>query len=233
MLGDSDEHRPYEDFAVRHVMGSLDEAESGTFRSHLLDCADCRARVGELRTIASDLVEVERSERRERAARQVETKEREDEPDDDLDDYSYGPSRGVKLLAVAGILLIVFLSVWNFVLRSHNSSLETMATDLLGSAQTVNFGEAWTTDVLAPGHEGVARAEDGELAVLVRGTDDDAAYTIKMYDSRGGLLTTSTVASSDDVLRWFGGPLRAEVTSVEVAQNRGSGDTIIFRAVAE
>ncbi|CAN5640259.1 hypothetical protein BH24ACT15_BH24ACT15_19890 [soil metagenome] len=233
MLGDSEEHRPYEDYAVRHVMGSLDEAESGTFRSHLLDCADCRARVGELRTIASDLVEVERSERRERAARLVETKEREDEPDEDLDDYAYGPSRGAKLLAVVGILLIIFLSVWNFVLRSHNSSLQAVASDLLESAQVINFGEAWTNDVLAPGHEGMARTENGQLAVLVRGTDDEAAYTITVYDSGSGLLKTEPVTSSDQVVRWFGGPLRAEVTSVEITQNRGSGDTIVFRALAE
>lgn len=232
MLGDSDEHRPFEDYAVRHVMGSLDEAESGTFRSHLLDCADCRARVGELRTIASDLVEVERSERRERAARLVETKERENEPEDIADDYLDRPGRGVKILAVAAFLLIVFLSVWNFVLRSQNTSLETLVSGLLESAETINFGEQWEAAELAPGHEGVARIEDEQLAVLVRGTDDDAPYTIKMYDAKGSLLVTKSVTSDDGQVRWFGGPLRSEVASVDVTLNRGAGETIIFRALA-
>ena len=62
------EHRRYEEMAVAHVLGGLTPAQGRTFRSHLLECADCRARVGELRAIAHELAGVERDEERERAA---------------------------------------------------------------------------------------------------------------------------------------------------------------------
>jgi hypothetical protein len=233
MLGNSDEHRSYEDFAVRHVMGSLDEAESSTFRSHLLDCAECRARVGELRSIASDLVEVERAERRERAAKLVETKEREEDEGTDLRDPVEGPGRGGRLLAIAGVGLIVVLSIWNFVLRGQNASLQAFATALQESAEVVNFGDAWTTEETAPGVQGIARIEDGRLAVMVRGTDDQASYQLKRYDAEGALLDAMTVESVDGQIRWFGGPLRADTHRVAVTLDRMNGDTIIFRAVAE
>lgn len=232
MLGNSDEHRAYEDFAVRHVMGSLDEAESGTFRSHLLDCSDCRARVGELRSIASDLAEVERAERRVRAAKLVETKEREAESvdDDDVVDDPGGPGRGSRVLVVAGVVLIVVLSIWNFVLRGQNDGLRDFATALHESAEVVNFGDPWTTEQIAPGHEALARVEDNHLAVMVRGTDDGSTYQLKRYDAEGVLLDTATVDSVDGQVRWFGGPLRAGTHRIDVTLDRQNGDTIIFRA---
>ncbi|MGI9018259.1 MAG: hypothetical protein ACR2HR_14345 [Euzebya sp.] len=233
MLGDSEEHRPYEDFAVRHVMGSLDEAESGTFRSHLLDCSDCRARVGELRSIASDLAEVERDERRERAARLVETKEREEEPDTEYDGYLKQPGRGLKILLGGGVFLIVLLSIWNFVLRGQNSSLEGRATALQESAEVINFGDPWTTARVAPGVEGVARIEDGHLAVMVRGTVDGAQYQISRYDAEGDLLDASAIHSVNEQIRWFSGPTRAEAARIDVSLTRGNNQTIIFRALAE
>jgi hypothetical protein len=232
MSGNDDEHRSFEDYAVRHVMGSLDEAESSTFRSHLLDCAECRARVGELRSIASDLVEVERSERRERAARLVETKERESEPDED-DGLLYEPPRGTRVLAIAGVVLIVLLSIWNFVLRGQNASLESFASALQDSAETINFGDAWTTDRVATGVQGIARIESGRLAVMVRGTDDQASYQVKLFDEDGGLLRTYPTESTDGQLRWFGGPLPAEADTVSVTLDRVNGETIIYRATAQ
>jgi hypothetical protein len=231
MAGD-DQHRAYEDFAVRHVMGSLDEAESSTFRSHLLDCQDCRARVGELRSIASDLVEVERAERRERAAKLVETKEREADHDDDLDDEDEPRSSG-RLLVVVGITLIVVLSVWNFVLRGQNESLSDYAMALQDSAETINFGDAWAVEEEAPGVEGIARDEAGWLAVMVRNTDDDATYQLKRYDRDGALLGSATVDSVDGQIRWFSGPLRADTHRIAVTLDRANGDTIIFRASAQ
>jgi hypothetical protein len=234
MPGNSDEHRAYEDFAVRHVMGILDEAESGTFRSHLLDCSDCRARVGELRSIASDLAEVERAERRVRAAKLVETKERvaEDEADDD-DDEAAGQGRGSRVLVIAGVMLIVVLSIWNFVLRGQNTGLRDYAGALLESAEIVNFGDPWTTEQVAPGHEAIARVEGGRMAVMVRGTDDEATYQLKRYDAEGVLLDAATLESVDRHVRWFGGPMRAGTHRVDVTLDRMNGDTLIFRATAD
>lgn len=232
MLGDN-EHRPFEDFAVRHVMGGLDDAQQGTFRSHLLDCTECRARVGELRSIASDLAEVERADRRERAAQRVETKEREAETGTHHHRYTEPPSRTTKVLAVSGVLLLVMLSVWNFVLRGHNEDLIALAAAEIAAAETINFGQPWTTDTLRPDHQGIARVHDGRLAVMVRGTEDDATYRINLFDASGGHVRTATEPSIDARVRWFGGPLNSEVAGVEVILVRGAGaDTIVFRALA-
>ncbi|CAN5227204.1 hypothetical protein BH23ACT9_BH23ACT9_27660 [soil metagenome] len=234
MLGDHDEHRPFEDFAVRHVMGGLDEAQSGTFRSHLLDCPECRARVGELRSIASELAEVERSERRERAVKRVETKEREAfEPEDEIDLTDPRPPRVTRRVTIAGLLLIVLLSIWNFVLRGQNEDLRAIAIASAESAETVNFGERWGTDELAADHTAVARMLEGKLAVLVRGTDDDATYRVSMFDGTGERLATYTVASEEAQVRWFGGPLRAAVVRVDVTMVRTNGETIVFRATED
>ena len=232
MLGNNDEHRSYEDFAVRHVMGSLDEAESSTFRSHLLDCPECRARVGELRSIASDLAEVERSERRERAAKLVETKERELDEDAESEDAGDVPRRSTRILVVAGVLLIVVLSIWNFVLRGQNTGLRTFAAALLESAETINFGDPWATEEVAPGVQGIARADDGRLAVMVRGTDDEATYQLRRHDIDGALLDSVTVHSVDGQIRWFDDRMRAGTHQVTVTLDRMNGDTIMFRAIA-
>lgn len=230
MQGDHEEHRPYEDFAVRHVMGGLDDAEQGTFRSHLLDCTECRARVGELRSIASDLAEVERADRRERAAQRVETKEREAEPPHHH--RPEPPSRGTRVLAVSGVLLLVMLSIWNFVLRGQNEELRGLAAAEVAAGETINFGDAWTQEVLRPGHEGIARVLDGRMAVMVRGTDDDATYRIDLVDDAGSVVESAAEASVGGQVRWFGGPLAADVSRVEVVLGRSGGaQTIVYRAV--
>jgi hypothetical protein len=230
MLGDHDEHRPFEDYAVRHVMGGLDEAEQGTFRSHLLDCAECRARVGELRTIASELAEVERVERRERAAQKVKTEERAAEETPTLP--TRRASRGARAAVVIGMLLIVLLSVWNFVLRAGVEDVRDLATALQESSVAINFGQPWTEVEVAPGHDGVARELDDRLAVMVRGTDDDATYRISMYDARGDLLGSEQTTSVEGVVRWYGGPLPDEIARVDVTLVRAGGETIVFRAAS-
>src|SRR5690606_6579052 len=94
---------------------SLDQGR--VFRSHLLECSACRARVGELRAIAHDLADVERDERRIRTAKRTEKKaEQEDE------DAPAGPSRlsgRLTLLVAAGLTVLMALSVWNFMLRGR------------------------------------------------------------------------------------------------------------------
>ncbi|HUG85449.1 MAG TPA: hypothetical protein VMM13_12835 [Euzebya sp.] len=234
MSGDKEEHRSFEDFAVRHVMGSLDEVESGAFRSHLLDCLECRARVGELRSIASDLAEVERVERRERAAQRVETKQREAQPPPDTTAISVPPPRGGRVLVVVGVLLIVLMSIWNFVLRGQNEGLRDLVAAHARSAEAINFGDPWVTMDTATGHEGIARSLNGRLAVLISGTDDDVTYRISLFDAEGhriGIRTDSEV-SMDGQVRWFGGPLPAEVVRVDVTLDRTNDQSLIFRAAA-
>lgn len=64
----ADEHQRYERLAVGHVVGGLDDVDAARFRTHLVQCRDCRSRVAELRGIADDLTATEREERAARAS---------------------------------------------------------------------------------------------------------------------------------------------------------------------
>lgn len=231
MTADRDAHGPYDELAVRHVMGALDRSEASAFRSHLLDCHDCRARVGELRSIASELATVERDERRERAAKLVETKERETDQEDLDEDLVHGAARGSRAMVVVGVLLIIILSVWNFVLRGQNEGLQSALEAEQDSAEVINFGQAWDAPVQAAGVEGIARVEQGSLAVMVRGTDDRAPYQANLYDADGGLLASEPVTSLNQQVRYFRHRVPAAVARVDVVLNRSSGQTVVFRAV--
>ena len=228
MSGDHDQHRPFEDLAVRHVMGSLDPGEASTFRSHLLDCGECRARVGELRSIASDLADVERAERRERAAQRVEIKEREDDEGETVEPDL--PPRAGRGVMIAVVLLVVVLSIWNFVLRGQNDSLQATLVAEQQSAAVINFGEPWTVVEQAAGVEGVARVEQGSLAVMVRGTDDRAPYVITLYDASGTRIHTEAHASVNQQVSWFRGPVSARAARIDVSLDRDTGQTVVFRA---
>lgn len=231
MARDRDEHRDYEDLAVRHVMGGLHDAEADAFRSHLMDCAACRARVGELRSIASDLAEVERTERRERAASTVETKQRTEE--DPSPAVPTGASRGLRILAVVAVALLSLLSIWNFVLRGQIEGLRVALTAEQTSAEVMNFGDPWSVDIEVAGIDGAVRVQHRTLALMVTGMDDRATYRVSLYDSSGDRTTTTVVTSDEGRLRYLRSELPASVTNIEVTLPRtDSNSTVVFRASA-
>ena len=232
MLGEEDGHRIYEDLAVRHVMGSLDEAESGTFRSHLLDCAECRARVGELRSIASDLADVERSERRERAARLVETKQRDEEREDRTEELPPPAPQTPRVLGIVSIGLIIALSVWVFVLRAQNEDLSIDVANLAASASVVNFGESWDLELLAGRVEGTVRTDEERIVVLLDGVSSDATYTATLYDVDGASISSRRLDQPVDgqVQEAWPQP-QVDVGRIDVAEQRANVETLVLRAV--
>ncbi|MPZ88777.1 MAG: hypothetical protein GEU81_12030 [Nitriliruptorales bacterium] len=170
----ADRHRYYEGLAVTHVLGGLNGTESEVFRSHLLECPSCRARVGELRRIANDLADVERDERRVRATKAIETKRREaDDEEDDLDEPPPGP-RTSRILLLLGLLAIVGLAGWNFFLRANLDQ------------QTTNVeGLEITRDLLLDGKIAVYESPTGQLEgrTQVRYDDD---YVLLVLDGLAG-----------------------------------------------
>ena len=230
MTGERDEHRGYEEFAVRHVMGGLDERESQVFRSHLLECEHCRQRVGELRSIASELAEVERAERRERAARAVETKQRED-ADDGSDLTDRASPRSSRIMVLVGLGLIMLLSVWNFLLRGENAELSTSLAAEREASAVINFGDPWDTVSEEPGVNGRVRVEGRRIAVMVAGTDDDSPYTITQVDGNGApLRVDGDPVSRDGYLRYLR-DLHPRAVVIEVTKPTGRGSSeIVLRA---
>ena len=147
-----DRHRYFEGLAVSHVLGGLSESDGRVFRSHLLDCSQCRARVGELRRIANDLADVERDERRVKAAKAIETKRRESDDDDGDFDDAGADQRRSRVMVLIGLLVVLALAGWNFYLRADNGGLRD-------NVQALEV----TRDLLVGGEYGTYRSPTGEF----------------------------------------------------------------------
>lgn len=164
----AERHRYFEELAVTHVVGGLSEADGAVFRAHLLECSECRARVGELRRIAHDLADVERDERRVRAAKAVETKRRETEDDDaELDEPTTNP-RTSRVVFLLGLVFVIGLAGWNFMLRA-NLATQGMAIDRAEAAAQLLI-DGRRADVTFPTGEFRAPSQvryDGEDVVVV------------------------------------------------------------------
>jgi hypothetical protein len=179
-----DAHRPYEDMAVAHVLGGLDSDDGRLFRSHLLECSDCRARVGELRAIASDLAGVERDERRERSAKAVETKRRNDESVAEATPPERpGFSRWVVLgLAVA----IVGLIAYSVVMRGNNDRLQLALDDRLLAIAAMENGEEQDVVFRSAGINATAKVDGNRLVLLIEGVEQDTNFGLYLLDGPAG-----------------------------------------------
>jgi hypothetical protein len=173
---ESDEHREFEDMAVAHVVGGLTVDQGRMFRSHLLECTACRARVGELRAIAHDLADVERDERRLRTAKRTETKSHEDDPDATTSSTPRLSGRAT-LLVVASLTILIALSVWNYTLRGRLHDMEQEILRLRESVEVLRDGEPWETIRSSVSVDGQITTHESSMVVLVDGLVD-RTYTI-------------------------------------------------------
>lgn len=142
-MNDRAHHEHWDELALGHVLGGLPEDEASAFRGHLVDCRQCRARVAELRSMASDLMAVEREERVTRRMTETQTEARREVDEQTGTDLS-GRRRWVVLGAIAlGALLLGGLSFWNAHLRVQNAQLVGLAErqertmDVLGAGTPV------------------------------------------------------------------------------------------------
>lgn len=184
-MSSADSHRYFEEMAVTHVLGGLDQSEGKVFRSHLLDCADCRARVGELRALASELADVEREERRERAARAVGTKRRESDDDELIEDDFVPASRGSRIALVGGLILVMLLAAWNFTLRSRIELAQTFVTSTVTSTALLLEGEQWTVDSRVDQLSAVVAMQGGQFAIMVSGLQPGEDYGVFLQGTDG------------------------------------------------
>jgi hypothetical protein len=197
----ADGHRYFEGLAVAHVLGGLDDSEGRVFRSHLLECSNCRARVGELRAIAHDLADVERDERRVRAAQAIDTKRREAEEETDEPVEPPPSPRSSKITVIVGLVLIIGLSLWNFTLRgaltvqeAHNRSLVTMGV-------ISETGLEW--DVVRTGSdvEGTLKSKAAQFVVTVDGLNQSQIYGLYVQNADGVVAAHYDFQPDDGRLR--------------------------------
>lgn len=163
----SDSHDRFDEQAVGHVLGGLDPAEAATFRTHLLDCRDCRARVSELRALASDLEVAAREERAAARLLQVDTERRTAEEEDDDEPGSVDRRRRWMVVAGAAMLVVLgVLAVWNQALRLDNATLAGTTAVREDVLATLGDGTALEVETRA-GVTGVAAIAESDGAVAL------------------------------------------------------------------
>jgi hypothetical protein len=122
-----DGHGQFEELVVGHVLDDLAADDAARFRSHLMDCRDCRARVAELRGIAAELADAERDELARAAVRtQVPRRIDADGPID-----GPGPPRirivHVTIATVVVLAIAAAMGFWNLHLRASAASYLAVA----------------------------------------------------------------------------------------------------------
>lgn len=184
-MGPADRHHYFEGLAVAHVLGGLDDSEGQVFRAHLLECLNCRARVGELRAIAHDLADVERDERRVRAAQAIDTKRRETEDETDEADEPVPSARASRFLVLLGLTLMIGLALWNFTLRGALGELHQVNRNLVDAGVIIGSGEPWETTYEATGMSGSVTVKDGQYVIELDGLDPEQLYGLYVETEPG------------------------------------------------
>ena len=183
---------------MAHVVGGLTLDEGRLFRSHLLECTACRARVGELRAIAHDLADVERDERRERAAKRTDTKER---PDDEAEAVAPPATRfrgRTTLLLGIGLVLLMALSSWNFVLRSRLEHAEDLMALQRRAVTVLQDGTPWRS-LPSSGAEGQVVTLDRDMVVMVHELTG-TTYGIYLLNAEGETIHRAQVTATNGTL---------------------------------
>jgi hypothetical protein len=187
---DAERHRYYEELAVSHVLGGLSESDGRVFRSHLLECPQCRARVGELRRIANDLADVERDERRVRAAKAVDTKRREDDEEEEADETPAN-SRTSRIVIFVGLILLVGVGAWNFLLQERQTRQEAA----LAAAQS-------TSDLLVDDRRALSTSPTGQFAAPPSKVvyDEDHAVIVLDGVEQGDVYAVYSLSEDDEII---------------------------------
>ena len=115
-------HSRFEQLALSHVLGGIARDDADEFRSHLRSCADCRARVAELRGISSSLDAAAREERRRVA---------EGDLPERRDPVPAAATRGPGRLSVVlmSFVLVAGFAFWNLHLRTSADAYLAAADD--------------------------------------------------------------------------------------------------------
>jgi anti-sigma factor RsiW len=155
----------WDELALGHVLGGLADADASVFRGHLAGCGQCRARVAELRSMASEMAAAEREERATRRLRtQIES--RREAPPDDTDADAGGWVAGLRRRAlVAGtivVLAVLGLGLWNASLRAQNAELRDVAGSHARTLTTLGSGTVVPVTASQEGVTGVVSV-DGDL----------------------------------------------------------------------
>jgi anti-sigma factor RsiW len=166
----SDGHERFQRLAVGHVLGGLDADDAAAFRSHLHGCRSCRARVVELRGIASDL---ERAERDERARSMVRTEVARRPPETEAPQEVPRPRIGLRHVTIAVVVVAVMagaMAFWNLHLRTSNAVVGSVAEQHTETLRVLADGVPADLEAEHP-VRGVAAVDGERVAVALGGVE--------------------------------------------------------------
>lgn len=195
-----DHEQRWNEMALGHVLGGLEDADASTFRGHLATCQQCRARVAELRSMASDLAAAEREERATRAL-QTEVASRGD-PVSSVDDDQDPPLR-LRVLVAGGVIVVILLVLvlWNAQLRTENVALRQVADHHAQTLVTLGAGTAVPAQT-SGSVTGVVSVDDDRVAWSLAGLPVPATGTrLVLWIEADGEIVQEHVYRPEQVLR--------------------------------
>lgn len=201
-MAERDHEERWDELALGHVLGGLADADASSFRAHLAGCGQCRARVAELRSMASDLAAAEREERAtQRLRTQIESR-RELEPPAE-DQGSLRLRRRAVIAAAVVVVVLLVLSLWNAHLRSENAELREVANSHARTLTTLGAGTVVPVDTSGP-VTGVVSVEGDRVAYSLAGLPSPA-------DGKRLVVWLETDGQFDSVRQYTRGQLEQEV----------------------
>lgn len=155
-------HLRWDELAVGHVLGELDQVDRALFRDHLAGCADCRSRVRDLRSVADELAQAARDE----PIKGVGPHEDPDARSRRLVEGARGRRRTVVTLVALTLGLIVLL----FVAGVAGRDTELVATARVREATLEALGSGTPAPVtLSDGVKGIVVASSDQVAWSLTG----------------------------------------------------------------
>ena len=182
-----DGHGQFEELIVGHVLDDLAADDAARFRSHLMECRDCRARVAELRGIAAELADAEQDELA-RAAVRTQLPRRVD-PDGPAD--GPGPPRirivHVTIATIVVLAIAAAMGFWNLHLRASAASYLAVA-ESRGEAIDGLVNDAPLDATFAEPVSGLITGDGDQISLALfdlRDADDAELYVAWFRDDDG------------------------------------------------
>lgn len=165
-MGDATHDDRWDELALGHVLGGLPAGDASEFRGHLASCSQCRARVAELRSLASDMAAAEREERATQRIRTQTESRREPEAPPSPSPVSLG--RRTVVAAAVVVLVLALLSIWNAHLRTQNGELRDAVDRQARTLVTLGAGTA-VPATTATGVTGVVSVDGDRVGYSLAG----------------------------------------------------------------
>jgi anti-sigma factor RsiW len=167
-----------------YLLGSLDQRERDDVERHLAGCPDCRVESDQLGEVVAALALLSEEEGRE-------VVEEFGVPSRPPTRTVRAPKRTRALLSIAGLVVVIFLSIGIFV-AVYNTGAAPTAVTLTFAAAPADTSSGATVSVVASGHDGRVT-----VRATVTGLRTGTAYQLYAVTSDGSTHVVTSWTGSD------------------------------------